>query len=89
MRPIAYSLQLMKKVKTSQSRISSKHQITIPREAFQGAGLREGDVVQARALGPGRVELTRLDALIERYAGSLPDGTFGPNAVKRLRGEWD
>jgi bifunctional DNA-binding transcriptional regulator/antitoxin component of YhaV-PrlF toxin-antitoxin module len=79
----------MKKVKMSQSRISSKHQITIPREAFDGAGLREGDVVDARALGPGRIELTRLDALIERHAGCLPPGTFPPGFAESVRGEWE
>jgi bifunctional DNA-binding transcriptional regulator/antitoxin component of YhaV-PrlF toxin-antitoxin module len=35
------------------SRISGKHQITIPIRAFNEAGLREGDVVQVRARGAG------------------------------------
>jgi hypothetical protein len=31
------------------SRVSGKHQITIPITAFSEAGLREGDVVQVKA----------------------------------------
>jgi bifunctional DNA-binding transcriptional regulator/antitoxin component of YhaV-PrlF toxin-antitoxin module len=33
----------------SRSRVSGKHQITIPIQAFSEAGLREGDVVQIKA----------------------------------------
>jgi bifunctional DNA-binding transcriptional regulator/antitoxin component of YhaV-PrlF toxin-antitoxin module len=74
---------------TGRSRISSKHQITIPIGAFSEAGLREGDVVQVRAQGPGRVVIARLDDLVEELAGSLSTGGELGRAVRGLRREWD
>ena len=71
------------------SRVSSKHQITIPIAAFSEAGLREGDVVQVSADGRGRVVIARVDELIEEFAGSLKTGGELGRAVRGLRGEWD
>ncbi len=71
------------------SRVSSKHQITIPIRAFSEAGLREGDVVRVEAQGRGRVLIARLDDLIDEYAGSLSTGGELGRAVSGLREEWD
>ncbi len=71
------------------SRVSSKHQITIPIAAFSEAGLREGDVVQVRAQGRGRVLIARVDDLLDEYAGCLSSGGELGRAVRGLRGEWD
>jgi len=71
------------------SRISSKHQITIPIEAFGEAGLREGDVVQVKAQGRGRVLIARVDDLIDEYAGCLSTGGQLGRSVRALRREWD
>jgi bifunctional DNA-binding transcriptional regulator/antitoxin component of YhaV-PrlF toxin-antitoxin module len=71
------------------SRVSSKHQITIPVSALREAGLREGDVVQVRAQGPGRVEIARMDDLLDEYAGALRSGGALGRAVRGLRPEWD
>jgi bifunctional DNA-binding transcriptional regulator/antitoxin component of YhaV-PrlF toxin-antitoxin module len=71
------------------SRVSSKHQITIPVGALREAGLREGDVVQVRAQGPGRVLIARMDDLLDEYAGSLRSGGGLGRAVRKLRAEWD
>jgi bifunctional DNA-binding transcriptional regulator/antitoxin component of YhaV-PrlF toxin-antitoxin module len=74
---------------SGRSRVSSKHQITIPIGAFSDAGLREGDVVQVKAQGPGRVLVARMDDLLDEYAGCLrTDGKLG-RAVRGLRQEWD
>ena len=73
----------------SRSRVSSKHQITIPIGAFSEAGLREGDVVQVRAQGRGRVLIARVDDLLDEYAGCLKSGGELGRAVRGLRGEWD
>jgi bifunctional DNA-binding transcriptional regulator/antitoxin component of YhaV-PrlF toxin-antitoxin module len=73
----------------SRSRVSSKHQITIPIGAFSEAGLREGDVVQVKAQGRGRVLIARVDDLIDEYAGCLSSGGELGRAVRGLRGEWD
>jgi bifunctional DNA-binding transcriptional regulator/antitoxin component of YhaV-PrlF toxin-antitoxin module len=71
------------------SRVSSKHQITIPIGAFSEAGLREGDVVQVKAQGRGRVLIARMDDLIDEYAGCLSTGGELGRTVRSLRQEWD
>lgn len=50
--------------------------------------MREGDVVQVRALGRGRVVIARVDDLIDEFAGTL--GTSGElgRIVRGLRREW-
>jgi bifunctional DNA-binding transcriptional regulator/antitoxin component of YhaV-PrlF toxin-antitoxin module len=74
---------------SGRSRVSSKHQITIPVGALREAGLREGDVVQVRVQGPGRVIVARMDDLIDEYAGVLRSGGRLGEAVRGLRSEWD
>ena len=81
----------MKKVKVDRprgSRISSKHQITIPAQALREAGLSVGERVVARVEGPGRVVLERADDILEEYAGAL-SGVFKADELERLRDEWD
>jgi bifunctional DNA-binding transcriptional regulator/antitoxin component of YhaV-PrlF toxin-antitoxin module len=75
--------------RASRSRVSGKHQITIPIAAFSEAGLREGDVVQIRAEGPGRLVIARVDDLIDEYVGALSTGGELGRTVRRLRREWD
>jgi bifunctional DNA-binding transcriptional regulator/antitoxin component of YhaV-PrlF toxin-antitoxin module len=70
------------------SRVSGKHQITIPIVAFSEAGLREGDVVQVRAQGRGRVLIARMDDLVDEYAGCLRTGGELGRTVRGLRREW-
>jgi AbrB family looped-hinge helix DNA binding protein len=70
------------------SRVSRKHQVTIPVRVLREAGLEPGDDVIIRASGKGRIELERADDLVARYAGSLPAGTYPPGHVDQLRGEW-
>jgi bifunctional DNA-binding transcriptional regulator/antitoxin component of YhaV-PrlF toxin-antitoxin module len=71
------------------SRVSSKHQITIPIAAFSEAGLREGDVVHVKAEGRGRVVIARVDDLINEFAGCLSTGGRLGRTVRGLRQEWD
>jgi bifunctional DNA-binding transcriptional regulator/antitoxin component of YhaV-PrlF toxin-antitoxin module len=73
----------------SQTRISSKHQVTIAKPAFEAAGFKAGDTVMVRALGPGRVELTRLDELIAKHSGRIDGGGEIRKAIEQLRDEWD
>ena len=72
----------------ARTRISSKHQVTIAKPAFEQAGFNAGDVILVRALGPGRVELTTLDALFDRYRGSLSTGGELRRSVEQSRDEW-
>jgi bifunctional DNA-binding transcriptional regulator/antitoxin component of YhaV-PrlF toxin-antitoxin module len=73
----------------SRSRVSGKHQITIPSAAFNEAGLREGDVVRVSAQGSGRVVIERMDELLDQFVGALrTKGKLG-QVVRKLRAEWD
>ncbi|MHB8658885.1 MAG: AbrB/MazE/SpoVT family DNA-binding domain-containing protein [Solirubrobacteraceae bacterium] len=71
-----------------QTRISAKHQVTIPMGAFTEAGFKPGDAVRAEAIGPGRVVLTRQDALLDEFSGALSTNGALRNAVEQLRDEW-
>lgn len=78
---------MAKKVK-NRTKISSKHQVTIPAGAFRGAGFEPGDVLRVEAEGAGRVVLIRVDALVDRYSGSLRTAGDLRRQVERLREEW-
>jgi bifunctional DNA-binding transcriptional regulator/antitoxin component of YhaV-PrlF toxin-antitoxin module len=80
----------MKKVKNRRrgfTRISAKHQATIPVQALKEAGLRPGDEVRVTAAGRGRVVLERDVNVVERHAGTLP-GVYERGELDRLRDEW-
>ncbi len=70
------------------SKLSSKHQVTIPVRVLREAGLSAGDELVVRMAGPGRIEVERADDLIRHYAGSLPAGTYPAGHLDELRGEW-
>jgi len=91
MRP-AYSLPIMDEVKNVNerrpaTRISRKHQITIPAKALRAAGLKPGERLVARAEGPGRIVLEREHDLLAEYAGALT-GVYEPGELDGLRDEW-
>jgi len=67
--------------------ITSKHQVTIPAEAFAAAGLVAGDSLSGRALGPGRVLFERVRDPLAETAGIF-DGIYPDRAVDELRNEW-
>ena len=76
------------KVSSASRRISSQHQVTIPIDAFREAGLQEGDVVRFEVEGPGRLRLTRLEDLLDAYAGCL-SGVLAQEGLQRVRDEWE
>jgi bifunctional DNA-binding transcriptional regulator/antitoxin component of YhaV-PrlF toxin-antitoxin module len=78
----------VKKRRDGHSRISSKHQVTIPAAAFHSAGFRAGDMVRVEAEGAGRVVLTKVDDLLNRYSGSLATGGELRRSIQALRDEW-
>ncbi len=67
--------------------ISSKHQVTIPKDAMISAGLRTGDRLRAEPRGRGRVLLVREEDPVARHAGKLT-GTYQPGELDQLRDEW-
>lgn len=70
------------------SRISSKHQVTIPAQAFRAAGLKSGDTVRIEAEGAGRVKMTKIEDVLDRYSGSIDSGGKLRKSVQELRNEW-
>jgi bifunctional DNA-binding transcriptional regulator/antitoxin component of YhaV-PrlF toxin-antitoxin module len=78
---------MTEKVK-NQTRVSSKHQVTIPAGAFRTAGFEPGDVLRVEAEGAGRVVLTRVAELVDRYSGRLGTGGDLRERVGGLREEW-
>jgi AbrB family looped-hinge helix DNA binding protein len=70
------------------SKVSRKHQVTLPVRVLKEAGLAAGDEVVIRATGRGRIEVERAEDVIDRYAGSLRAGTYPEGEIDRLRDEW-
>jgi bifunctional DNA-binding transcriptional regulator/antitoxin component of YhaV-PrlF toxin-antitoxin module len=69
------------------TRVSPKHQVTLPAQAMAEAGLHVGDRLRVAAAEPGRVLLVREGDPLDEYVGSLT-GTYQPDELDRLRDEW-
>ena len=70
------------------TRVSAKHQVTLPVDMLRRAGIKTGDTLRAEVHGAGQVLLVRDIDPLTRYAGALT-GTFAPGEVEQLRDEWD
>jgi bifunctional DNA-binding transcriptional regulator/antitoxin component of YhaV-PrlF toxin-antitoxin module len=70
------------------SKVSSKHQVTLPVRVLEEAGLAAGDEVIIRVIGHGRIQVERAEDMIDQYAGSLPTGTYPRGHLDQLRDEW-
>ena len=70
------------------TRVSAKHQVTLPIDALERAGIRTGDFLNVEVRGPGEVLLVRHVDAVTEYAGALT-GVFGAEELKGLRREWD
>ena len=66
------------------SRISSKHQVTLPVETLERAGLKAGDEVAIEAEGPDRIIVRRVERDPARALGVF-DGLYEPDYLERLR----
>ena len=77
----------VKKRRRGFTRISAKHQATIPVQALKNAGLKPGDEVRVVAAGRGRLVLERDVNVVERHAGTLR-GVYERGELDRLRDEW-
>ena len=86
-----YPLPMAEEVKHNRrrgrTRISGKHQVTLPVDALAGAGLKVGDRLRADVSGPGQIPLIREDDPLERFAGALT-GVYPAGYLDDLRREW-
>jgi bifunctional DNA-binding transcriptional regulator/antitoxin component of YhaV-PrlF toxin-antitoxin module len=80
-------MRKVKKRRKGFTRISAKHQATIPVQALKEAGLKPGDEVRVVAAGRGRLVLERDVNVVERHAGRLR-GVYEPGELDALRNEW-
>ena len=78
----------VKKRRRGSSRVSSKHQVTIPIDALRDAGVEVGERLVAHADGPGRVVFEREADVLAEFSGALT-GVYQPNELASLRDEWD
>jgi bifunctional DNA-binding transcriptional regulator/antitoxin component of YhaV-PrlF toxin-antitoxin module len=69
------------------TRLSAKHQVTLPVDALERAGIRTGDTLRAEVRGPGEVLLVRDVDPIDHFAGSLT-GIYNQGELDELRDEW-
>ena len=70
------------------TRVSAKHQVTLPVDALHEAGIRTGDRLRAEVRGPGEVLLVRDEDPVEQFGGSLT-GVYPAGDLDELRREWD
>ena len=68
--------------------ISRKNQITLPVDALRAAGLEPGDDVRVEVVGPGRLELVRVDDLVQEFAGVFDASVYPEGYLDKLRREW-
>jgi AbrB family looped-hinge helix DNA binding protein len=67
-------------------RISSRHQVTLPAESLDAAGLGPGDAVVIEADGAGRIVVYRAVPDLPHALGVF-DGLYGSGYLDRLRSE--
>jgi bifunctional DNA-binding transcriptional regulator/antitoxin component of YhaV-PrlF toxin-antitoxin module len=70
------------------TRVSSKHQVTIPVDALNEAQLAPGDELRVSADGRGRLILTVIIDPLEALIGSAP-GLAAETDLQALRDEWE
>ncbi len=66
------------------TRISSKHQVTLPVESLRQAGLNAGDEVAVEADGADRIVVRRVARTTKDGLGVF-DGLYEPGYLERLR----
>ena len=78
----------VKKRRRGYTRVSAKHQVTLPVATLRDAGIQTGDTLRAEVRGPGEVVLIRDEDPLERFAGALT-GAYEHGELDGLRDEWD
>lgn len=86
--PLLSVKEVRNRRKRGTTRITDKHQITIPVGAMERSGLQAGDRLAVRADGPGRLIVEREVDVLDELAGSMP-GVWQPGDLDKLRDEWE
>lgn len=76
----------VKKRRRGFTRVSRKHQVTLPVNALRAAHLEPGDELEVTVDG-GRVVLTPVNDTLENLIGSAP-GLSAATDIEALRDEW-
>ena len=88
--PSAYPWYMVENVKQRRrgfTRVSAKHQATLPVDALRRAGIGTGDTLRAEVVGPGEVRLVRDTDPVSQFAGALT-GVYPAGGLDALRDEW-
>ncbi len=78
----------VRKRRRGYTRLTSKHQATIPVDVLEQTGIKPGDELKVEPGGPGWIVLRREESAIEKFAGTLR-GVYYPGYLDELRSEWD
>ncbi|TWJ07928.1 AbrB family looped-hinge helix DNA binding protein [Stackebrandtia albiflava] len=70
------------------TRVSAKHQVTLPAVAMRAAGIKVGDELLVRVESDGRLVLVREASRLDAWSGALP-GLGTADDVEMLRDEWE
>jgi bifunctional DNA-binding transcriptional regulator/antitoxin component of YhaV-PrlF toxin-antitoxin module len=70
------------------TRLSRKHQVTLPVEALRQAHIEPGDQLRVTVDEQGRLVLTPVADPLEELIGSAP-GLSAATNLERLRDEWE
>jgi AbrB family looped-hinge helix DNA binding protein len=77
-----------RKRRRGMTRVSAKHQITLPVAAMREAGIEEGDELSVRVDGDGRLALIRERDRIDQWIGAFPGLSIATD-LEGLRDEWE
>jgi bifunctional DNA-binding transcriptional regulator/antitoxin component of YhaV-PrlF toxin-antitoxin module len=77
----------VKKRRRGYTRLSAKHQATIPVDVLKSTGIQPGERLRAIAAGPGRIVLERERDVVAAHAGKLA-GVYRKGELDALRDEW-
>lgn len=81
-------MALRVKRRRGHTRLSAKHQVTLPVDVVRAGGLEPGDEFRVELDASGAVVLRLVGDWIEEFSGALP-GVWPRGALDELRDEWD